>query len=186
MGDGPIVHVPAPWKLKGTMYIVNFYCRPGNLPDYAYSPLEKESSFAGAESGKHVGGVGQFHFIRYTETPVGPYDELVIIPGNFQYDVEEDGRRKAKKNVRITRIYVSQKYTCWNGRRSEWFWEQICKNDIVPTDYAHRLEYTKAPGSLRMGGVTARADSCQGLPTRPSEQFIWRDTERQASFPGYI
>ena len=62
--------------------------------------------------------------VRYTETPVGPYDELVIMPGDFEVPVlsggggggqGEGGKKKVKKNTRITGIWVSQKDTCWNG-----------------------------------------------------------------------
>lgn len=61
--------------------------------------------------------------VRYTETPVGTYDELVIMPGDFDVPVlsgsggERDGgkKKKVKKNTRITGIWVSQKDTCWNG-----------------------------------------------------------------------
>ncbi|KAI1429976.1 hypothetical protein F5Y12DRAFT_709522 [Xylaria sp. FL1777] len=117
MGDAPIVPSPAPWNLKGTMYIVSFFSKAGKLPDHAYSPLERDSEFASPTiSGEYRGGISQFQVIRYTESPVGPYDELIVCPGSFKYEVEEDGKRKTKKNVRISRIYVSQKYTCWNGR----------------------------------------------------------------------
>lgn len=61
--------------------------------------------------------------IRYTDTPVGPYDELLIVPGTFGYHtggVEGSGEAiKEEKHMRVTRIYVSQKQTCWNGRNSE-------------------------------------------------------------------
>lgn len=114
----PIVHAPAPWTLKGDVYIASFFLRAGSLPEHAYSPLEGASSYAGPESGKHCGGPAQFQVIRYTESPVGPYDELIVCPGFYEYEVEEGGKRKTKKNVRISRIYVSQKYTCWNGRHS--------------------------------------------------------------------
>jgi hypothetical protein len=63
-----------------------------------------------------VGGLGMIQVIRYTESPVGPYDELVIVPGGFEW---EDAKKIKKRNVRVTRIYVSQKETCWNGRKSE-------------------------------------------------------------------
>ena len=61
--------------------------------------------------------------VRYSETPVGPYDELVIMPGEFEVPVlsgSGDGegvgrKKKVKKNTRITGIWVSQKDTCWNG-----------------------------------------------------------------------
>lgn len=57
--------------------------------------------------------------VRYTETPVGPYDELVFLPGDFDVPVlngsGEGGKKEVKKNTRITGIWVSQKDTCWNG-----------------------------------------------------------------------
>jgi len=53
--------------------------------------------------------------IRYTETPVGPYDEFVLVPGQFEY---EHGGKKG--NAKVSRAYVSQEKTCYNGRKSEW------------------------------------------------------------------
>jgi len=53
--------------------------------------------------------------IRHTESPVGPYDELVLIPGKFEY--ESSGK---KSNLKVSRIYVSQEKTCYNGRKSKW------------------------------------------------------------------
>lgn len=61
--------------------------------------------------------------VRYSESPVGPYDELVIMPGDFEVPVlngggsgeGSGGKKKVKKNSRITGIWVSQKDTCWNG-----------------------------------------------------------------------
>ncbi|KAI1335595.1 hypothetical protein F5Y15DRAFT_241400 [Xylariaceae sp. FL0016] len=116
MDDKPIVPVPPPWKLKGTIYLVSFWNKAGNLPEHTYSPLERDSSFSSPESGKHLGGLSQIQIIRYTESPVGPYDELIVCPGFFSYEKEVNGKRKSVKNLRISRIYVSQKYTCWNGR----------------------------------------------------------------------
>ncbi|KAF2664943.1 hypothetical protein BT63DRAFT_80795 [Microthyrium microscopicum] len=48
--------------------------------------------------------------VRYADTPCGPYDEMMLIPGAF------DVPSKNKKRLRITRIYVSQKDTMYNGR----------------------------------------------------------------------
>jgi hypothetical protein len=53
--------------------------------------------------------------IRYTDSPVGPYDELVLVPGKFEY--EHGGKRS---NAKVSRIYVSQEKACYNGRKSEW------------------------------------------------------------------
>lgn len=115
----PFMAVAPPWKLKGTIYMVSFWNPAGVLPDFAYSPLEGASSFADpTASGRHRGGLSQFQIIRYTESPVGPYDELIVCPGFFEYSHAEQGVVRTRKNARITRIYVSQKQTCWNGRKS--------------------------------------------------------------------
>jgi hypothetical protein len=52
--------------------------------------------------------------IRYIESPVGPYDELVLVPGEFEY--EHSGK---KSNLKVSRIYDSQEQTCYDGRESE-------------------------------------------------------------------
>lgn len=58
--------------------------------------------------------------IRYRESPVGPYDELAILPGTFEWSREgPDGQRTTSRNLKISRMYVSQKHTCYNGRASK-------------------------------------------------------------------
>ena len=114
-----------PWKLKGTIYLFAFWSSKSQVEDagsLVYSPLEAGSSFSSTiqEGGRHVGGLSMIQIIRYSASPVGPYDELIISPGAHDYVVEENGKRVTKRSVRITRIYVSQKYTCWNGRKSRY------------------------------------------------------------------
>lgn len=123
--DPRIEKAPAPWTCTGQVYSIFFYNRPGNrkfaedLSAIAFSPLERDAYFASAEAGRFCGGLGGFMVIRYTDTPVGTYDELLIIPGAYYYRVEEKGKVVEKKNPRITRIYVSQRDTLMNGRHSE-------------------------------------------------------------------
>lgn len=112
----PITYSPAPWTLKGTIY--SFFLLPGvgiplfgGLPAKAFPPLERQ--YPEAIAGDYKGILGMIQVIRYTESPVGPYDELLIVPGFFGYP-GSDGSDIT--NVRVSRIYVSQKYTAWNGR----------------------------------------------------------------------
>jgi hypothetical protein len=120
--DTPIVNAPPPWACKATIYLFAFYhlfSSPQKLPSFSYSPLEAASSFA---SGTPLGGLGMVQLLRYTETPVGPYDEMVVAPGYFEYEVDDpkgNGAKIKKRNLKISRIYVSQKHTCWSGRISE-------------------------------------------------------------------
>jgi len=118
---------PPPWQLKGTIYGFMVYATSKGAEilssdkSFLYSPLEAGSSFS---DGKFVGGLGMVQVVRYTESPVGPYDELLMVPGEFEYMAQteaKDNKTKLarKKNLRLSRIYVSQKLTCWNGRISK-------------------------------------------------------------------
>ncbi|KAK8878755.1 Ras-related protein Rab-6A [Apiospora arundinis] len=112
----PIELVPAPWALHGTVYSLATLLPPATLPAKAYGPLERASpAYVGAA--EYVGLLGMIQIIRYTDSPVGPYDELLLVPGYFKYPhVDAEGRQTERLNPSITRIYVSQKYTAKNGR----------------------------------------------------------------------
>ena len=124
-GD-PMPTALPPWKLGATVYTFMMFVSARDArvissdKSFLYSPLEAVSSFA---KDKLVGGLAMVQVIRYSDSPVGPYDEFLMIPGAFEYDVEIERYGKKdlvkKKNTRITKIYVSQKETCWNGRTSE-------------------------------------------------------------------
>jgi hypothetical protein len=173
----PIPVALPPWKLKGTIYTFMIYVSAKEAQilssdkSFLYSPLEARSDFA---KDKLVGGLGMVQVIRYWESPVGPYDEFVMSPGTFEYDGEvrpNDGKTAVvKKNMRVTRIYVSQKDTCWNGRTSERLFPTASRNfrsdfeiaecghpkllQIVPYSFQSgclsfsRLEHTQAFSSL--------------------------------------
>ena len=115
-----------PWTLKGTIYILMMYTTSSDAatlssnPTFIYSSLEAEPSFS---KSKLVGGLSMVQLIRYSESPVGPYDELIMAPGYFEYEVEtkdKDGKvnLQKKENIRCSRLFVSQEKTCWNGRKS--------------------------------------------------------------------
>ncbi|KAM0562427.1 hypothetical protein ACHAPJ_002117 [Fusarium lateritium] len=98
MADSNIPSVPPPWTLKGDVYAFIFWtprsqARDG-LPSLTYSPLEAQSSYASSQ--KALGGLSMFQLIRYTESPVGPYDELILAPGSFEYEKEDKSGRRVK------------------------------------------------------------------------------------------
>lgn len=119
-----ILAVPAPWTLKATIYSFMTYVTPAaakNFPAFIYNPLEAEEF---AASGNLLGGLASVQVVRYSDSPVGPYDELLVVPGKFAFEKDEAGKdgkieKKRKVGLRLTRIYVSQKQTCWNGRTSK-------------------------------------------------------------------
>lgn len=87
---------------------------PAKLPESIYDPLEASApGFADAKlAGEFRGGLGMIMVVRYLDTPTGPYDELLIIPGAFSVP----GKPAKTTLKRISRIYVSQRDTCYNGR----------------------------------------------------------------------
>ncbi|KAL9608217.1 MAG: hypothetical protein Q9167_006939 [Letrouitia subvulpina] len=119
--QSPVKIVPPPWKCKYTAYIGSFYLSASSgLPrDIAYDPNEA-SSAAFTDTLKWKGGICMIQLLRYSYTPVGVYDEMILIPGNFALPSGES-------HTRITRIYVSQRDTCYNGQFSLSLSLCVCK-----------------------------------------------------------
>ncbi|KAI9152051.1 acetoacetate decarboxylase (ADC) domain-containing [Paramyrothecium foliicola] len=157
----PIAAVPPPWTLRGDVYLVSFWTSKATaaaLPPHTYSPLEGASDYASTALQRPVGGLSMVQIIRYADSPVGPYDELILVPGAFEYVREDAQGRKTKKrkNPKITRIYVSQKYTCYNGRKNWNVPKHLAKFDwstaadgstsvkVYPHDEASAPGYTAA------------------------------------------
>lgn len=109
----PISH-PPPWTLKGEMYWL-IAKAPIPLPAGAYDPLEQQAINGNAND--FQGGLCYMQIVRYSDSPVGPYDELAMVPGVFRVP---GGSKKVrgKNKMRVTRIYVSQKETMFDGEKS--------------------------------------------------------------------
>ncbi len=73
---------PAPWDLNG-MGIMHFFWGPKRIDPF---------------SGEEVSGLGGFIIARYDHSPVGPYNELLYIPGRHLIN--------GKKSFFISKIYV--------------------------------------------------------------------------------
>lgn len=108
---------PPPWKCKATAYVLTWYNSASNgIPlDIVYDPVEaNDPSFSSEKHvGTYKGGLCMAQILRYSETPVGPYDELAILPG-FWTGV----KGSKQKDSRITGIWVSQETALMNGRRN--------------------------------------------------------------------
>ncbi|KAI0075586.1 hypothetical protein K474DRAFT_1370916 [Panus rudis PR-1116 ss-1] len=131
--DHPFPEAPAPWQCKGETFWFYTYVSPTKDKPYPskseFNDIEGTSAFADPKvTGEFEGGLAFVMIVRYTETPVGPYDEIIWSPGKFK--VPPTG----KSALRITRIYVSGKETTYNGR----------KNWNIPKQLAH-FEFTPNP-----------------------------------------
>ncbi|KAM0749534.1 hypothetical protein T439DRAFT_327222 [Meredithblackwellia eburnea MCA 4105] len=122
-----IQDAPSPWTLKGHSYffpiiVSPFSTSPIPLPKAALAPLEEQSTAGETWNKTFHGGVGGVVVVRYDESPVGPYDELIYCPGLFSYSAPptENGQDRPPPQylMAITRIYVSTLNSVVNGRRN--------------------------------------------------------------------
>jgi hypothetical protein len=94
-----IIKHPPPWRLTGRGYIIlyrfpkAFTMAQGRIPIFLNTSL--------------TGGLGAVMLVDYTESNVGPYGELLFIPGRFHF--------RGKKLHCITKIYVSTRESVENG-----------------------------------------------------------------------
>lgn len=95
-----VLKSPPPWKLSGEGIILIFRFKKDWVENSSFLPKHLK--------GKFKGGLGYIMLVNYASSPVGPYHELLIIPGKF---------RKTKKQS-ITKIYVDSKASAQNGRNN--------------------------------------------------------------------
>jgi hypothetical protein len=91
---------PAPWSLTGTGYILLMKLPAAVLDDPRHTPTSLR--------GQRRGGLSMVMLVDYENSAVGPYRELLYIPGKFAFGT--------KVYQSITRIYVSSMESVVNGR----------------------------------------------------------------------
>ena len=114
---------PPPWILNAKLYLFVAVLKPENredpilqgLPPGSYNPSENVHPSALAPtngSPQWKGGLTAVVLVRYEESPVGPYDELIFTPDGFANPYEK------ATSGRVTNIYVSSRQSVWNGRKN--------------------------------------------------------------------
>lgn len=99
----PPVRAPAPWELTGCGYIAALR--------FADDFLDSECFLEDAAARKRRGRIAYMMLVDYTDSPVGPYQELLFIPGRIAC---KDGARRWT----ISRIFVSTEASVLNGREN--------------------------------------------------------------------
>ena len=116
-GSGVVI-APAPWKLRGEGYVMMI-----KLP----LPRGRAELFAPTELAEaRFGQFGCVMFVDYAESPVGPYHELLFIPGTFRF-----GRRRLPS---ITKIYVSSQASVDSGQHNWGIPKELGQFTVVDGD----------------------------------------------------
>ncbi len=100
--DKKVKDAPAPWTLNGEVSYLFIHGTRSAQESFNENSDPIQSPFRG--------GLGGMMLIRYTDSPVGPYDELILIPGYYQFG--------DSTYYRISQIYVSSIDSVINGRRN--------------------------------------------------------------------
>lgn len=95
-----MVKVPAPWHLYGKGYIMVFR--------FSREFVQTNSFLAKEWMPWFKGGFGSVMLVDYQHSEVGPYKELLFIPGRFSF--------WGQKHYTISKIYVSTESSVQNGR----------------------------------------------------------------------
>lgn len=124
---------PAPWRLHGHGY--TFFVK---LP----MPRGRAELFAPTELAEaRFGQLGCVMYVEYTASPVGPYRELLFMPGTFRFG--------ARRLPSITKIYVSSQASVVSGQQNWGIPKELADFDVQNgSDGIKRV-------SLRVGERTA-------------------------------
>ncbi|MEM7183209.1 MAG: acetoacetate decarboxylase [Spirochaetota bacterium] len=123
MGQSEYRTYPPPWKLNGTGFIFLFQADKEQILQVAEMSSEDRAAYQG--------GLGAYILVNYHTSDVGPYYELLFIPGDFSHN--------GKLYKRITKIFVSTQLSVDNGKRNwaipkekaDFFWQKDKQNDRV-------------------------------------------------------
>lgn len=96
--DIPVV--PAPWTLTGMCYVLLSWFPRDFVMEHGFIPDDMKGSFRG--------GPGWVMYVDYSSSDAGPYQELLFIPGRFDFS----GRRCFS----VTKIYVSTMASVVGGK----------------------------------------------------------------------
>ncbi|WP_337044667.1 acetoacetate decarboxylase family protein [Emticicia sp. 17c] len=102
MPQTPTQIAPPPWDLQGNGYVFLYYF-PKNF-------VQEQGFLAGYQQCRYKGGwFGTVMLVNYETSGVGPYQELLFVPGRIRFAQAPAGTWS------ISKIYVSSPDSVWNG-----------------------------------------------------------------------
>lgn len=111
-----VTDAPAPWALRGRAYVCMLRAPADLLDQGSFLPPSLKGRRARSP-------YCYMMFVDYAQSPVGPYHELLYIPGTFAF---EDGAR----HLSISRIFVSSLDSVVNGQRNWGIPKDVAQFDV--------------------------------------------------------
>ncbi|MEQ1438946.1 acetoacetate decarboxylase family protein [Fontimonas sp. SYSU GA230001] len=177
MREPSVIDAPAPWRLQGRGYVSLLRCPADLLDGHSFVP----ESLRGKRSRAPY---ALMMFVDYASSPVGPYHELLFIPGSFAF---EDGRR----HLSISRIFVSTLDSVVNGQRNWGIPKDVAQFEVRYGDHGldrvrvsrngtcfAELAYTSWPLSLPVATALLPASWHTLAQHDRGQTFIYRPSAR--------
>jgi hypothetical protein len=111
-------HAPAPWRLTGKAYVVFYNLSAASIRDPGIVPEHLQPLY--------LGGPAAVMLVDYASSNVGPYQELLFIPGRFCL--------RAHSGYTVTQIYVSTPESAFNGRVNWGLPKQVARFETLPVE----------------------------------------------------
>jgi hypothetical protein len=112
----PAIVADPPWALTGNGYIFTFW--------FKKAWVKKHGHLLNFQDNSSLGGLGTVMLVDYHSSGVGPYRELLIVPGRFNLG--------DKKQFSISKIYVSSYDSVWNGVNNWGIPKELADFEINP------------------------------------------------------
>ncbi|KAL1943049.1 hypothetical protein VTO73DRAFT_4720 [Trametes versicolor] len=155
--------VPAPWAVKAEAWwfvtSLGHRTEPGESLPISYFPSKETQLYkASTEQDAFRGGRGSITLIRYMESPIGPFDELAIAPGEFVNPYQ-------KPSHRVTRAYVSTPEALVNGRNNWGLPRELAEFVFTPSlDHPDATEVRVFPAT---SPTTFASEACFAALVKP-------------------
>lgn len=116
----------APWSLNGEGYIILYKFKK----DFIENNLYTQDFLKDCK----CGGLGCIMIVDYKKSDVGPYRELLFIPGKFKF--------KQNKLNTISKIYVTTEDSVINGIKNWAIPKEICNCDIIKDGNEEKIVFS--------------------------------------------
>ena len=168
------MEAPAPWQLRGRAFVAAL-----SLP----ASLRHQQGGAAPALGEPVRGPALVMLVDYQRSEVGPYQELLFMPGPFRFP---DGRTRWS----IGRIYVSSQESADNGNRNwgldkrvaGFDWQRRGRRERVAVHYQDReiaaLTLDRLGPALPFPGALLPADWRTLGQIRDGRRFLYTPSVR--------
>ena len=144
MDSGGEAHAQAPWELRASGYVMVLDLPRAELDASPFTP----PSLRGTRTSRFAYAM----FVDYSDAPVGPYRELLFIPGAF--------RAAGRSCFTITKIYVSSQASVVAGRRNWGIPKELAEFEVEYGAGGQRVDHV----CVRVGGRSAAALTLRSYP----------------------